>query len=69
MNFATRAKATALFSTALMDEISPPSTVYAPYNQYAGVKQIREYPFNQQDAGGVHHFYEKINFLRSFWHH
>jgi cephalosporin-C deacetylase len=69
MNFATRAKATALFSTALMDDISPPSTVFAAYNHYAGVKQIRVYPFNQHDGGGVHHLYEKINFLRSFWHY
>lgn len=68
MNFANRAKATALFSTALMDDISPPSTVFAAYNHYAGVKQIRVYPFNQHDGGGVHHLYEKINFLRSFWH-
>jgi cephalosporin-C deacetylase len=69
MNFAARAKATALFSTALMDETSPPSTVFAAYNHYAGVKQIRVYPYNQHDGGGVHHLYEKVNFLRSFWHH
>lgn len=68
MNFAARAKATALFSTALMDDISPPSTVFAAFNHYAGIKQIRVYPFNQHDGGGVHHLYEKINFLRSFWH-
>jgi cephalosporin-C deacetylase len=68
MNFAKRAKATALFSTALMDETCPPSTVFAAYNHYEGSKQIRVYPFNQHDGGGVHHLYEKIKFLRSFWH-
>ncbi len=68
MNFANRAKATALFSTALMDDTCPPSTVFAAYNHYAGVKQIRVYPFNQHDGGGVHHLYEKIQFLRLFWH-
>ena len=68
MNFAKRAKGTALFSTALMDETCPPSTVFAAYNHYEGVKQIRVYPFNQHDGGGVHHLYEKIKFLRSFWH-
>ena len=68
MNFASRAKATALFSTALMDDTCPPSTVFAAYNHYQGVKQIRVYPFNQHDGGGVHHLYEKIRFLRSFWH-
>ncbi|MDO9088329.1 MAG: acetylxylan esterase [Anaerolineaceae bacterium] len=68
INFANRAKATALFSTALMDDTCPPSTVFAAYNHYAGVKQIRVYPFNQHDGGGVHHLYEKIQFLRLFWH-
>lgn len=68
MNFAPRTKATALFSTALMDETCPPSTVFAAYNHYEGAKQIRVYPFNQHDGGGVHHLYEKIKFLRLFWH-
>jgi cephalosporin-C deacetylase len=68
INFASRSKGTALFSTALMDDTCPPSTVFAAYNHYAGVKQIRVYPFNQHDGGGVHHLYEKIHFLRLFWH-
>src|SRR4029077_7503437 len=38
LNFSARAKAPALFSVALMDNICPPSTVYAAYNYYAGPK-------------------------------
>lgn len=50
-NLATRASAPALFSVALMDQICPPSTVYAAYNRYAGSKRIVEYPFNDHEGG------------------
>jgi cephalosporin-C deacetylase len=50
-NFAVRASAPALFSVGLMDEICPPSTVFAAYNDYAGPKEIRVWPFNGHDAG------------------
>jgi len=52
---ATRATAPALFSVALMDQVCPPSTVYAAYNAYAGPKQIREYPFNDHEGGQAFH--------------
>ena len=52
---ATLATAPALFSVALMDEICPPSTVYAAYNAYAGPKEIREYAYNQHEGGGPFH--------------
>jgi cephalosporin-C deacetylase len=45
------AVAPALFSVALMDDICPPSTVYAAYNHYAGPKEIREYAFNNHEGG------------------
>jgi len=51
-NLATRATAPALFSVALMDQICPPSTVYAAYNRYMGSKRIVEYPFNDHEGGG-----------------
>ena len=53
MNFAARATAPALFSTALMDDICPPSTVFAAYNHYAGQKDIRVYPFNKHEGGAM----------------
>jgi cephalosporin-C deacetylase len=49
--FAERAHATALFSVGLMDDICPPSTVYAAYNAYAGEKSIEVYPFNGHEKG------------------
>lgn len=67
INFATRAKAGALFSTALMDETCPPSTVFAAYNYWAGKKSIKVYPYNEHDGGGIHHQYHKINYLRNLW--
>ena len=36
-----------------MDDICPPSTVYAAYNRYGGEKQIIEYPFNGHEGGLV----------------
>jgi cephalosporin-C deacetylase len=51
LNFAARAKSPALFSVALMDDICPPSTVFAAYNHYAGPKAIEVYPFNGHENG------------------
>jgi cephalosporin-C deacetylase len=67
INFAVRARARALFSTALMDDICPPSTVFAAYNNYGGEKQIKVYEYNQHDGGGIHQIAEKIKFLKEFW--
>lgn len=63
VNFAARATAPALFSVGLMDDICPPSTVFAAYNAYAGTKDIRIYEFNYHDGGGAHHLLEKLSFL------
>ncbi len=64
VNFATRARASALFSTSLMDNICPPSTVFAAYNYYAGEKQIKVYEFNLHDGGGVHQLAENLRFVQ-----
>jgi cephalosporin-C deacetylase-like acetyl esterase len=40
MNFATRAKAQAVFSVGFIDPTAPPTSIYAMYNNYAGPKQI-----------------------------
>ena len=63
VNFATRARAAALFSTALMDTTCPPSTVFAAYNYWVGAKNINVFEFNQHDGGGIHQFAEKLKFL------
>jgi cephalosporin-C deacetylase len=51
VNFAARAVSPALFSVGLMDVTTPPSTVFAAYNHYAGPKEIEVYPFNGHENG------------------
>ncbi|MGW5349643.1 acetylxylan esterase [Streptomyces sp. NPDC004031] len=54
VHFAARGRAPALFSTALEDEVCPPSTVFAAFNAYAGTdKQIEIYDFNGHEGGGA----------------
>lgn len=67
VNFATRAGARALFSVGLMDEICPPSTVYAAYNHYAGPKEIRVWRYNHHEGGGPYQLRERIAFLKGLW--
>jgi len=64
VNFAARAKARALFSVALMDEICPPSTVFSAYNHYRGPKDIRIWLYNHHEGGGGYQTVEKLKFLR-----
>ncbi len=47
-----------------MDEICPPSTVFAAYNAYGGPKEIREYPFNDHEGGQGFHDVAKLRWLR-----
>ena len=58
-----RASAPALFSVGLMDQICPPSTVYAAFNHYGGPKDILEYPFNDHEGGGGFHDVAKMRWL------
>jgi cephalosporin-C deacetylase len=67
MNFAARANAPALFSTALMDDICPPSTVFAAFNHYAGQKQIKVWQFNQHEGGQTFQNLEKLKYLAALW--
>lgn len=53
VHFAARSKAAALYSVALMDDVCPPSTVYASYNAWAGRKTIESYTFNNHEGGGT----------------
>jgi cephalosporin-C deacetylase len=67
VNFAIRGHARALFSVSLMDEICPPSTVYAAYNHYAGPKEIKVWPYNHHEGGESYQTLEKLKFLTSLW--
>ncbi|MEV0587010.1 acetylxylan esterase [Nonomuraea sp. NPDC050310] len=63
VNFAARAQAAALYSVALMDDICPPSTVFAAYNHWAGDKEIAVYPWNNHEGGGGFQRLEQVRFL------
>ena len=67
VHFATRASARALFSVGQMDEICPPSTVYAAYNYFAGPKEMRVWRYNQHEGGASYQSQEKVRFLTQFW--
>jgi cephalosporin-C deacetylase len=67
MNFAARARCEALFSVGLMDQICPPSTVFAAFNHWAGDKDIAVWPYNQHNGGETFQVREKIRFLNARW--
>ena len=55
-NLGRWAEVPALFSVALMDEVCPPSTVFAAYHRYGAgphvAKMINVYPHNGHEGGG-----------------
>ena len=63
VNFAARANAPARYEVALMDDVCPPSTVFASYNHYAGPKEIDVYPYNGHDGGGPFSEPKQLEFL------
>ncbi|MBN9390410.1 MAG: acetylxylan esterase [Chloroflexi bacterium] len=67
MNFASRSQAQAFFSVSLMDDICPPSTVFAAYNHYAGPKKIKVWQFNKHEGGEGFQALEKVRFLGEVW--
>lgn len=67
LNFAVRADAPALFSAGLMDDICPPSTVFAAYNHYAGPKEMRVWPYNRHEGGESDQTLAKLAFLQGLW--
>ena len=69
VNFARRAHAPALWSTALMDQVCPPSTCYAAFNWYGDQqssevsKQMVVYPYNSHEGGGGHQVKQQLDWL------
>jgi cephalosporin-C deacetylase len=68
VNFAKRATVPSLWSVALMDDISPPSTVFAAFNWYSGAaqtasKQIEVYPYNRHEGGQAHQTAKQLEFV------
>ncbi|MDR2253911.1 MAG: acetylxylan esterase [Bifidobacteriaceae bacterium] len=52
VNFARLAKPPVFMTAGLRDDVVPPSTVFAAYNNYAGPKGIRVWEFNGHEGGG-----------------
>ncbi|MFB2554449.1 acetylxylan esterase [Herbiconiux liangxiaofengii] len=52
VNFARRASAPAWFSAAMMDPITPPSTIAGAQHEYAGESTLHLWPFNGHEGGG-----------------
>lgn len=63
VNFARRGHVPALFSVGLMDPVTPPSTVYAAYNAYAGEKRMSVWRYNGHEGGGPDDDLEALRFL------
>jgi cephalosporin-C deacetylase len=61
---AQRASVPGDFTVGLMDEITPPSTVYAAYNAWAGEKQMTVWQYNGHDGGGLDDLPRELDFLR-----
>ncbi len=60
MNLAPQVQCPTLVSVALMDQICPPSTVYAVYNHLRCPKELKVYPYNGHEGGGSIQTEERI---------
>jgi cephalosporin-C deacetylase len=67
VNFAPRIRAHCLFSVGLMDDICPPSTVYAAYNRVRAPKAISVYTYNKHEGGATFQAKEAQTFLAQLW--
>ncbi|MEU4474480.1 acetylxylan esterase [Micromonospora sp. NPDC023888] len=65
VNFARRCRRPARYSVALMDEIVPPSTVYAAVNAHAGPTELAVWRYNGHEAGGIDDDESALVFLRA----
>jgi cephalosporin-C deacetylase len=64
LNFAVRAQAPALFSVGLMDQVCPPSTVFAAHNLYHGDTEITVWPYAGHEGGAADQTLEQLAYLR-----
>ncbi|MCO8273701.1 acetylxylan esterase [Actinoplanes sp. TRM 88003] len=67
VNFAARATAPALYSVGLMDDVCPPSTVYAAYNRYGGPKTMQVWSYNRHEGGGSFQSPVQLRWLRELF--
>ncbi|CAH0281246.1 Cephalosporin-C deacetylase [Arthrobacter sp. Bi83] len=70
VNLGRGATVPALYSVAQMDDVCPPSTVFASYNAYGTnggggtAKDIEVYRFNNHEGGQEHQWVRQLQFLR-----
>lgn len=72
VKLARAATVPALYSVAQMDDVCPPSTVFASFNAYgsdsaaqsAPQKDIEVYRFNNHEGGQEHHWIRQLQYLR-----
>jgi len=57
------ASAPALFSAALMDQICPPSTVFAAYHAYPATKEMEVYEWDGHEGGRAHFDQRALEFV------
>lgn len=62
-NLVPRATAPALFSVALMDQVCPPSTVFAAFHEYGGPKEIEVYEYDGHEGGRAHFQQRSMEFV------
>jgi cephalosporin-C deacetylase len=65
IHFAPKIAAKCLFSVGLMDNVCPPSTVFAAYNRVKGKKQIKVYDFNNHEGGASFQALERLAFAKA----
>ena len=63
VNFAKRASAPGHFSVGLMDQVCPPSTVFAAINHYAADRTVEVYPYNGHEGGHFSHWPKQVAWL------
>lgn len=69
VNMAKRGRVPAIFSTAMMDMVCPPSTVFAARNAWGQAAEsdvtadIEVYHFNGHEGGGWYHWRRQIDWL------
>ncbi|MET9341161.1 acetylxylan esterase [Nonomuraea sp. NPDC003804] len=63
LNFAARGQVPALYSVALMDDVCPPSTVFAAYNHWQADKEITVWPWNNHEGGGGFQREEQLRYV------
>lgn len=67
VNFAPRIRARCLFSTAEMDAVCPPSSVFAAYNHLNTSREMHVYRFNGHEGGGSDHNQVMLRYINDLW--